>query len=51
MQASSDVVRDIVARVVDNAAYWQPPSGQDRLLATPELREALSRVEDWCVFG
>ena len=51
MQPSSDVVRDIVARVVDNAAYWQPPSGQDRLLATPELREALSRVEDWSVSG
>lgn len=46
VQPAFDVVRDIVARVVDDAAYWQPPSGQDRLLATPEMREALSRVEE-----
>lgn len=46
VQPAFDVVRDVVAQVVDSAAYWQPPSGQDRLLATPEMREVLARVEN-----
>lgn len=31
---------------VDLAAYWQPPSGEDALAATPEVRRVLEPVAD-----
>ena len=35
-----------LATVVDNARYWQEPSGADVLAGTPEVRAALARVAD-----
>lgn len=44
-----DMLLSSVASAVDNAAYWQPPSGWDHLLATPEICAALTRVEEHLV--
>jgi GNAT superfamily N-acetyltransferase len=35
-----------LAVAVESAMYWQPPSGEDVLAATPEVRSALIRVAD-----
>ena len=38
------LLHEALTVVVDLAAYWQPPSGEDELAATAELRPVLERI-------
>lgn len=41
-----EMLQHCLVRSVDEAMYWQPPSGTDILLQTPEVLRALPRVAD-----
>ena len=43
---TAGVLRSVLAAAVDNARYWQPPSGEDVLAATAPVRGELERIAD-----
>lgn len=45
-EITADGLARALSVAVDLAAYWQPPSGEDALAATPEVRRVLARVAD-----
>lgn len=41
---TAETLAHVLWQAVDEAAYWQPPSGMDELAAAPEMRPVLHRV-------
>lgn len=46
---TSQTLAHALWQAVDEAAYWQPPSGMDELAAAPEMRPVLRRMADGIV--
>lgn len=45
-EVTAQTLADALWAAVDDAAYWQPPSGADEFAASPEMRPVLRRVAE-----
>lgn len=46
LEPTPEMLRHALRAAVDSARYWQEPDGEDRLAATPQMRQALQRVAE-----